>query len=339
MKNIKFIAVILNIAMVVFLIALIVNPGLFMKTVPAVCNNIVKREYYTEPLDISVVYSLERYENDVTKRFSQYPEVFNVGVIGTTDRGHSIYQIKMGTGQNKIFVSAGVHARENPNTPLLMQTIDNLACAYLNGDERVADAFKNTTFVFIPLVNPDGYELCYLSANGEIKTNARGVDINRNFPFAYRSDTVKELGNYYPGESAGSEKETQAVINCLNSEKFSFALDIHSRGQIIYAYKGGVTQADMISDANPEQLNSLIMDDAQKISNITGYPIQQELQVEDSEEGTVTDYAFTLGIPTISIETLPMIDLPAAPEAIVNESSRLNLFEVLLTLATLPKEG
>lgn len=110
-----------------------------------------------------------------------------------------------------------------------------------------------------------------------------GIDLNRNFPttswnrniyYAHDPDTqffaleqttlnqcqstglfplsqtrkkkiLTELRQTYPGPSANSESETQALVQFINSHKFQFFLDIHSNGrQIMYPWGSHHNQSD-----------------------------------------------------------------------------------------------
>ncbi len=68
----------------------------------------------------------------------------------------------------------------------------------------------------VPDLNPDGY------VRGTRK-NARGVDLNRNFPYDWRRQT----GTYNSGSSPASEPETRAAMRFLNTVKPDSVISMH----------------------------------------------------------------------------------------------------------------
>ncbi|MBN2061550.1 MAG: murein peptide amidase A [Deltaproteobacteria bacterium] len=86
-------------------------------------------------------------------------------------------------------------------------------------------------WIFIPLLNPDG-----LLQSKSTRTNARGVDLNRNLP----GPTWLEAGygrwqgkagrnpRYYPGPCPMSEPETRFLVNIINDFRPDVIVSLHS---------------------------------------------------------------------------------------------------------------
>ena len=65
--------------------------------------------------------------------------------------------------------------------------------------------------------NPDGRA-------ADTRQNARGVDLNRNFPWRWRTAA---RGTYYPGPKAGSEPETQALMRLVRRVRPQLGIYYH----------------------------------------------------------------------------------------------------------------
>jgi protein MpaA len=67
--------------------------------------------------------------------------------------------------------------------------------------------------------NPDG-------RRANTRQNARGVDLNRNFPWRWRPGP---RGTFYPGRRAGSEPETQALMRLVRRVRPQLGIYYHQR--------------------------------------------------------------------------------------------------------------
>ena len=90
-----------------------------------------------------------------------------------------------------------------------------IAVAKLLATQR---AIPGVNLWLIPDMNPDG-------AAARTRGNARGVDLNRNFPYRWRRGTPGS--RYYPGPWRGSAPETKAVERFLRQERPRLAIWLH----------------------------------------------------------------------------------------------------------------
>ncbi|MCX5814784.1 MAG: M14 family zinc carboxypeptidase [Proteobacteria bacterium] len=118
----------------------------------------------------------------------------------------------------------GVHRDELPTVYIMLRLAQ-----YMKYNPAI---FKEKCVVIAPLVNPDGF----FSKPPPKRVNARGVDINRNFPTrewstnALRDWEKKYNKNkrYYPGKKGGSEQETMFQIALIKRFKPQKILSAHS---------------------------------------------------------------------------------------------------------------
>ena len=125
--------------------------------------------------------------------------------------------------KNKTLILSMVHPDEI--TPLYMSFA--LARFLKENVKNKKDAFV----IFAPLVNPDG-----LFRRRPTRTNARGVDVNRNFPTSdwkknalkYWKKKYRSSPRRYPGKTANSEPETQFQMDLIQSFKPKKIISIHA---------------------------------------------------------------------------------------------------------------
>lgn len=138
---------------------------------------------------------------------------------------------------------------------------------------------ESTQQLFIPCLNPDGMQL------GR-RTNAIGVDLNRNFPTKNWGEDGSAAGNepsaYFGGTAPASEIETQFVIDIIEEYKPQIILTLHAPYKVVN-YDG------------PAQ------DIAEKISEIIKYPT--EASIGYPTPGSFGTYCgVERNIPTITLE-------------------------------------
>lgn len=125
-------------------------------------------------------------------------------VIGRSVKGRKIWAYRLGeSGAPVMVLFATMHGNEAAPRQILRSLI--------TGPE-----VHDIDLWVVPTYNPDG-----LAAG--TRKNARGVDLNRNFPYRW-----KDLdGNYESGAKPASEPETKAVMKFLKAVKPKRILSFH----------------------------------------------------------------------------------------------------------------
>lgn len=152
-----------------------------------------------------------------------------VSSIGTSVQGRSITSYSFGNGPILVLFVGGTHGNERSSYRTLIAWVDEL--------ERGSDKIPaNKTVVVIPDLNPDGYV-------HQTRTNANGVDLNRNFPSNDWASAVYMPGGLYRenggGSSPLSEPESMALANFVNSNKPSLVLTYHATASVVFANGSG----------------------------------------------------------------------------------------------------
>ncbi len=107
---------------------------------------------------------------DIENLFQKYESKFLVQEIGTSEKGTSIYQLKIGTGNKKILLWSQMHGNESTGTKALF---DLFNCFLNTNNTQLQTILEACTLVFIPMLNPDGAEV-YTRVNGN------NIDLNRD---------------------------------------------------------------------------------------------------------------------------------------------------------------
>lgn len=187
------------------------------------------------------------------------PPELHIRTIGQSVEGRPIECIVLGDGADVILLLATIHGNEGAGTSMLLRLAEHLI--------EHPHVLAGRQVVLVPVVNPDGL------ARG-IRYNARGVDLNRNFPSANWSGEARS------GRSPLSEPEAQAIYDLLHEYQPARITTIHE----------GLRCVDFDGPAEPM---------AQIMSMCCDLPLRQL----GGRSGSLGSYAgVTLGRPLVTVE-------------------------------------
>ena len=242
--------------------------------------------------------------------------IVKVENIGKSIDNRNLYGLEIGTGNKVLYLDANIHAAEIANTLILTKFLSELVNDYESGDEETISLLKSVKLAVIICMNPDGYEVYNFGADSlnnknlwmyqnkdnidfeNIKSNANGVDLNRNYPvqnaglyfkgkkLLYNVSLTKSTSKtaYFGGEELGSEPETRAAMYfMLKHYKNVYAyVNLHSQGRVIYAGKPNLS-------TKFNKITNKFAKDIAKINKYTVYGLSSE-EVGEGNDGSVTDF-------------------------------------------------
>jgi protein MpaA len=174
------------------------------------------------------------------------------------------YRWKNDSSQVKALILGGVHGDE----------IEGVVCAQSLISEFSKSFDYNLDLTIIPQFNIEGVLT-------KSRSNANGVDLNRNLPTKDWSPEIKSP-RYHPGQRPNSEPENKALVQYLENVKPNFILSLHSWNPMI-------------------NLNGEAHAEAEILAKHTGYKIEGDIGYPTP--GCLGTYAATeRNIPTITYE-------------------------------------
>lgn len=203
-------------------------------------------------------YDYAEMTRDLRKIARKYPGKTGLSSIGRTYDNREIWCLRVGnpSAAKKLVIDAAIHAREWKNTQVIMRQTEEILREYSEHRAR----FRSICLYILPMDNPDGVTISQYGASGirnaklrkkiqkighfnTWKNNARGVNINNNFPAGFSADKKKDKkkgkkrkpdATTYTGKKAASEKETKALISFIKRISPKTVLNLHSTGSILY---------------------------------------------------------------------------------------------------------
>ena len=183
--------------------------------------------------------------DDLLRQLPAFPSVF---AVGRSVFGRTLWCIRVGQGPAVALIHAAIHAREHITAPVVVA----MAAAYRHAYRKAMPCID-----FVPMVNPDGVQLCLygvksaprayrtalLAANRNNpdfslwKANGQGVDLNTDFD----ADWGHGAGNVfvpspqgYVGVAPNSAPEVKALVRLTRRQGYIYTLSYHCKGEIVY---------------------------------------------------------------------------------------------------------
>ena len=245
---------------------------------------------------------------DLHALVKKYPGKTGLESIGKSYDSREIWCLRIGSrkASRKLVIDAAIHAREWLNTQIIMRQAEEILRDYREYKKRFAD----TCIYIIPMDNPDGVSIsqygfqairnkklrkkCEKIGHSDIwKANARGVNLNNNFPAGFiKKKDQKAHYMYYFGKKAGSEKETKALMEFIEEVKPEAVLNLHSMGNVLYW------------NFNVEgKLFESLREFAGKVRSFNKYTMMPKSGSTDAAGGFADWLVYEKGIVSITVET------------------------------------
>lgn len=210
-----------------------------------------KRDYNVDGFGFGSMggyYTYDEIAANLDSMYAQFPNLITPKFsIGTSQQARTIWAVRISDNPTisedeiKVGYDALIHAREPQSMASMMYFMWYLLQNY-GTDQEVTYLVNNREFYFVPCFNPDGYEYnrqTNPSGGGMWRKNRRnngdgsyGVDLNRNFGFAWGYDNNGSSpipsDETYRGPSAFSEPECQAVRNFALLNNYKTHFNLHS---------------------------------------------------------------------------------------------------------------
>ena len=203
-------------------------------------------------------------------------------VIGHSVKGLPLEIFGFGTGSSERMIVAGIHGGYEWNTIALADEL----IKYL--DQHPETVPSHIKLYILRSFNPDGEAR---SHTFDGRANSNGVDLNRNFPVLWQAAWSRSgCWDYAPinaGSQAGSEPETIALMNFIESHRIDALISYHSAAL-------GIFPGGQPADARSVDL-------AKTIASISNYPYPP-IDTGCQFTGQLIDWASAQGIAAVDIE-------------------------------------
>lgn len=205
------------------------NPTRFVNVTPLIALAILtlstgtraNAQYHTWP----------QIEAALAQAAADHPSICQRISVGQSTQGRNLWAVcitdNVGVEEDEPefrYISS-IHGNETIGVEMCLLLIDYLTDNY-GADPRVTNLVDSVEIWIMPLMNPDGFV-------AGTRYNARGVDLNRNFPCPYTSPN---------NTTDGREVETAAVMNWAFGRAFTLSANFHSGALVVnYPFDANAT--------------------------------------------------------------------------------------------------
>ncbi len=168
----------------------------------------------------------EAYETMMNAYAESYPEKCSLIELGTLDSGRKLLIMRINNGElnkPKVLLTSTIHGDETTGFVLMLRLIDELLTS--DGFPEVSNVISNIDLFICPNANPDGtYYNGNHTVSGATRSNAFGVDMNRNYP-----DCVD--GEHPDGKDYALE--TELFMSFAKDYQFTMSANYHGGAEVV----------------------------------------------------------------------------------------------------------
>lgn len=168
----------------------------------------------------------EAYESMMNAYAESYPEKCSLMELGTLESGRKLLVIRINNGElnkPKVLLTSTIHGDETTGFVLMLRLIDELLTS--DGFPEVSNVINSIDLFICPNANPDGtYRNGNHTVNGATRSNAFGVDMNRNYP-----DCVD--GEHPDGKDYALE--TELFMSFAKDYQFTMSANYHGGAEVV----------------------------------------------------------------------------------------------------------
>nr|WP_239454114.1 M14 family zinc carboxypeptidase [Bacillus suaedaesalsae] len=285
------------------------------------------------------VYTFDDLTEDLFHLQKTYRDSLEVKLIGHSTFHKPIYAVKVGNGEQSIFINASHHGREWMTSMLVMKMIEDYARFHKNHtsyEGYSTSILDNVSIWFVPMVNPDGVEIqqtglfqkahkeklqqLLIMNGGAIdfsrwKANGTGIDLNRQYGAGW--EELEDSAPYpfyqlYKGNQPFIAPEVHALVKFTEEIQPLIAVSYHTSGRVLYWY---------FQTEKPHIKRDKTI--AKQISTITGYKLDKP--VHTAIGGGYTDWFIqTYKRPAMTIEISYEVNETNPPLSVFQEEWERN---------------